>query len=154
MLHGVNAGDVRPPTANPLPTRFTAFLPTVPRPPVRTIYTLLPGKELYVLSCFLVLLIVDGRSACPLVTLVLLTCDYAAGLILYSLHVLMSMCHFLAPLLVAHGPLSPLMISPECCNSPPVSFSMSSSCLPFVTLDRCNAPSFVMAHGRGRSCLK
>jgi len=34
----------------------------------------------------------------------LLTCDYAAGLVLYSLHVLTSICHFFAPLFVAHGP--------------------------------------------------
>jgi len=30
-----NAGDVVPPTANPFPTRFTACIPSVPRPPVR-----------------------------------------------------------------------------------------------------------------------
>jgi len=33
---------------------------------------------------------------------------------------LMLICHFFASLLVAHGPLSPFMISPECCNLPPV----------------------------------
>jgi len=37
------------------------------------------------------------------------TCDYAAGLVLYALHVLTPMCHFLhALVLVAYGPLSPL----------------------------------------------
>ena len=44
-------------------TRFTSFLPTVPRPPVR-----LYVYELYIFSCFLALLIVDGRSNCPLGT--------------------------------------------------------------------------------------
>ena len=63
------------------------------------IYTLLRTNGLCILSCFLAWLIVDGRSECPLGTLSLLTFDYAAGLILYSLHVLMSMCHLLAPLL-------------------------------------------------------
>jgi len=43
----------------------------------------------------------DGRSECPLGKLSLLTCDYAVGLVLYSLHVLTS--NF--PLLVACGPL-------------------------------------------------
>jgi len=38
------------------------------------------------------------------------------------LNVLMS---FFAPRLVAHGPLSPLMISPERCNTPPVQRSPS-----------------------------
>jgi len=62
----------------------------------------------------------------------LLTCDYAAGLVLYSLHVLTSMCHFLAPLFVAHGPFPPLMINPECCNMPPVqrSVELASICYP------------------------
>jgi len=61
------------PTANPLSTRFTSLLPTIPRPPrlpvCLYIYTPLPTNELYTLSWFLALLIVDGRSECPLGTL-------------------------------------------------------------------------------------
>jgi len=68
-------------------------------------YTLLPANELFILSCFLALLIVDGCSECPFGTLILLIYDYAAGLVLRSLHVLTSMCRFFAPLLVAHEPL-------------------------------------------------
>jgi len=48
-------------------------------------------------------------------------------------------------------PSPPLRISPVCCNFPPVqrspSFSMMSSWLPFVILDRYNAPSCAMSHG-------
>jgi len=77
-----------PPTASPVPTQFTSFLPTVPRPRVRLyIYFIAYERAIHSL-CFLVLLIVDGRSECPLGTLSLLTSDYAAGLVLYSLHVL------------------------------------------------------------------
>jgi len=36
MPYDINAGDVEPPTANPFPTRFTACIPSVPRPPVRS----------------------------------------------------------------------------------------------------------------------
>jgi len=35
VLHGINAGVSVPPTASPVPTRFTPFLPTAPRPPIR-----------------------------------------------------------------------------------------------------------------------
>jgi len=74
MLHGVNVGDVctthRGSITNPLPTRFTSFLPTVP---CTSIYTLLPTNELSILSCFLAFLIVDGRlledSVCLPVTM-------------------------------------------------------------------------------------
>jgi len=56
---------------------------------------------------------------------------------------------FLAPLLVAHGPLSPFMISPECCDIPPPSVHLHFLChlvgFHFVILDRYTAPSFVMA---------
>ena len=92
-----------PPTANILRTRFTSYTPSVPfRPSARIyIYILLLAIELYILSCFLALLIVDGRSEHPLGA-------YAAGLVLYSLHVLISMCHVFAPLLVTHGLLPPL----------------------------------------------
>ena len=41
-----------------------------------------------------------------------------ARLDLSSFHVLMLMCHFIAPLLVAHGTLGPLDDSFECCNLP------------------------------------
>ena len=41
-----------------------------------------------------------------------------ARLDLYSSHVLMLRCHFIAPLPVAHGTLGPLGDSPECCNLP------------------------------------
>jgi len=71
--------------------------------PSPCIYILLPANELYLLSWFLLLLVLDGRLECPLGTFSLLTCEYAAGLVLYSLHVLTSTCHFLASLLVAHG---------------------------------------------------
>ena len=122
------------------------------------IYTLLPPNELYILSCFLALLIADGRSECPLGTLIsMLTCDYAAGLVLYSLHVLRSICHFFAPLLVAHGLLPPLMTSPECVICHPSSVHLHFLChpigFPFVILDRYNAPScaIYMPHGRGHA---
>ena len=62
LLRDVMRGPSVPPTTNPLPTRFTSFPPRVPPPP------LLPTNELYILSCFLALLIVDGRSDCPLGT--------------------------------------------------------------------------------------
>jgi len=52
------------------------------------------------------LFIVDARSECPLGTLSLLTCDYAAGLVSYSLHVLTPNFQKFPPLLIAHGPLS------------------------------------------------
>jgi len=95
-----------PPTANPLPTiSCPAYRQSLVRPFVR-IYTLLRRNELSILSCFLDLLIVDGCS--ELGTLSMLTCDYSAGLVLYSVQILMSMFHFSAPLLVAHGPLPPL----------------------------------------------
>jgi len=99
MAYDINAGDAVPPTANPFPTRFASFLPTLVHLSA-CIYTLLRTNELYILSYFLASLIVDGRSAYALGTL---TCDYAAGLVLYSLHV-----HVLAPLLIAHGPPFPL----------------------------------------------
>jgi len=35
MAYDINARDVVPPTANPFPTRFTACIPSVPRPPIR-----------------------------------------------------------------------------------------------------------------------
>jgi len=35
MPYDINAGGVVLPTANPFPTRFTACIPSVPRPPVR-----------------------------------------------------------------------------------------------------------------------
>jgi len=94
MLYGVNTGDVRT-THRESSTDPIHVLPTDSPssacPPVRLhIYFIAYERAI----CFLALLIVDGRSECPLGTLSLLTCDYAAGLVLYSLHVLMSMCHF------------------------------------------------------------
>jgi len=80
------------PTAKPLP--FTPCVPSFPRLSVRLYRCLLRTDELFILLCFLALLIVDGRSECPLAILSLLSCDYAAGLFIYALHVLMSMCHF------------------------------------------------------------
>ena len=85
----------------------------------------------------------------------MLTCDYADGPVLYAVHVLMLMCRVFAPLLVAHGPLFPLMIGLEyeCRNLSPVqrspSFSMASDLVgfPFVILDRYNAPSCAMSYG-------
>jgi len=75
MLHDVNAGMSVPPTTNPvLPTDS----PSSARPPI---YTLLRANELYILSCFLASLIVDGRSECRLGTLSLLTCDYVTGFV-------------------------------------------------------------------------
>ena len=75
MLRGVVREMSASPTVNPLPTRFTSILPdSCPSyrqslaSPFACIYTLLPTNELYILSCFLALLIVDGRSDCPLGT--------------------------------------------------------------------------------------
>jgi len=73
------------------------------------LYMSLSANGLYVLSCFLAFLIGDGLSECLLGTLSLLTCDYAAGLVLYSLHVLLSMCHFPA-FLSLMDPFPPLMV--------------------------------------------
>jgi len=152
-----------PPTASPLPPRFTSFLPTAPHPPVRLstcVHTLLCRDELYIFSCFLALLIGDGRSELMSSwNTRLLTCEHAAGLVLYSLHVLMSMCHFFAPLLVTHGPPAPDDQSGvQCCTIPHVhrspSFLYHLVSFPFVILDRYNAPGFVMAHIWLRSCLK
>jgi len=107
MLRGVDAGDVRTTHRESITDPIhPAYRQPLVCPSAPT-YTLLPTNELYILSCFLALLVGDGRSECPLGALSLLTCDYAAGLILYALHVLTSICHFF-PRLVAHGPLSPL----------------------------------------------
>jgi len=107
MLHDVHAGiPYNPSRIHHRPDSRPAYRKSLVRPFAR-IYTLLPTNELYILSCFLALLIVDEHSECPLGTPSLLTCNYAPKFVLCSLHVLMSMCHFLAPLLVAHGPLSP-----------------------------------------------
>jgi len=82
MLHGVNAGDVRT-THRESITDPIHVLPTdspsSARPPVYIL--LLPVNDLFILSCFLTLLIVHGRSEFPLWILSLLTCDYAAGLV-------------------------------------------------------------------------
>jgi len=141
-----------PPTANPLPTTSCpAYRQSLVRPFAR-IYALLRRNELSILSCFLDLLIVDGGSECPLGTLSMLTCDYSAGLVLYSVQVLMSMFHFLLLFLSLMDPFPPLMIRPECCNTPPV---QRPPCLchllgfPFVILDRYNALSCAMSRGRG-----
>jgi len=90
MLHGVNAGDVRTTHHESITTPIHVLPtdgPSSACPPVRLstrVYTLLWRDELYIFSCFLALLIGDGRSECPLGTLSLLTCEYAAGLVLYS----------------------------------------------------------------------
>ena len=61
-----------------------------------------PTNEVYTLSCFLALVIVGAQ---PAVAHGLLTCDYAAMLDLYPSHIIMLMCHFIAPLLIARVPL-------------------------------------------------
>jgi len=112
MLHGVNAGDVRTThrksLTNPLPTRFTSFLPTVPRPSVRLyIYFIAYEQAMHPLVFPSLLIVNAGRSECPLGTLRLLTYDYATGLVLCSLHVLMSMCHFWLLFLLFMDPFPP-----------------------------------------------
>jgi len=107
MPHGVNAGNVVPPITNLLPTRFTSCVPQSAVRPFPHIHILLRTNGLYIPSWFLTLLIVDGRSECPLGTLSLLTCDYAAGVVLYSLHVLTLMCHSLLLFLSLMDPLPP-----------------------------------------------
>jgi len=61
-----------------------------------------------------------------------------AGLDIYLFHVRILMCQFIAPLLVAHGALGPLMISPERCNLPFPSVHVHLSCdlvgFPFLFL--------------------
>jgi len=69
--------------------------------PFACIYTLLPTNKPYVLLCFLALLIVAHAQT------VLLEPD-VARLDLYSFHVLILMCHLIAPLLIAHGTFGPL----------------------------------------------
>ena len=45
LLRGVVRGASVPPTANPLPTRFTSFPPTVPHPPVRFYRYIIPYER-------------------------------------------------------------------------------------------------------------
>jgi hypothetical protein len=81
--------------------------------PFDCVYNLLPTNGLYTLSCFLALFVCSSLTDVqtvllePDVAFGLLTCEYAATLDLYLVHVLMPMYHFIAPLLVAHRPFSP-----------------------------------------------
>ena len=109
-----------PPTASPLPTPFTSCVPSVPRPSVRLYIKLLRTNELFTLSCFLALFIVDGRSEYPLGTLSLLTCDYAAGLVLYSFRILMPVCHFFWLLFLSLMDTFPPLESAVICHPPSV----------------------------------
>ena len=68
ILRDAMRGTSVPPTANPLPTRFTSFPPTVPHPPVRLYMHLITCERAIHPLVFLALLIVDGRSDCPLRT--------------------------------------------------------------------------------------
>lgn len=147
-----------PPTANPLPR--PSYRHSFVRP-FAYMYTLLPTNGLYAPSC---LLSSTGRSDSPLGTscgirfAYLLTCGYAAKPNSYSSHVIILTCHWIAPLLVAHGALGPLMTSlAECCMLPPVQLSLSLPCdlvgFPLVVLEKYNAPDYVMSHVFGHACL-
>ena len=68
MLRYVMRGMPVPTTENPLPIRFTSSLPTVPRPLVRLYIRLLSMSDLYILSYYLALQIIDGPSNRPLGT--------------------------------------------------------------------------------------
>ena len=79
------------------------------RPLVRLfagIYTSYPANELYIVSCFLAPLIVEGPLG-PWGAFGLLTCDYAARLDQYSSCVLMLICHFMLLFLSTLGALAP-----------------------------------------------
>ena len=109
MLHGVNAGDIRTTNRESITDSIHA-LPTDGLSPIRP-----PAYELYCLrtsysssrvswccsSLMDALNVLLGHSVC-------FACEHAAGLMLHSLHVLTSMCHFFVSLLVARGSLSPL----------------------------------------------
>jgi len=93
MLYGINTGDVhtthRESITDPIHV-LPIDSPSSARP------TSLFMNELYILSCFLVYSsLTDAQNVLLAGTLSLLTCDYAAGLVLYSLYVIMSMCHSL-----------------------------------------------------------
>jgi len=106
-----NAGISVPPIANHYRPDSRPYQQSLVRP-FAYIYTLLPTNKLYILSCFLALLIIAGRSWN-------LICGQAH---LSSFHVLMLMCHFMAHLLVDDGTLGPLMIvlSAVICRLPSV----------------------------------
>ena len=97
MTTRCNMGDVRTIHRESATTRFTSFLPTVPRPPVH-LYILYFLRTRYsssrVSKPFLSL--TDGQTVLlePDVPLGLLTCDYAARLDLYLFHLLMPMYQF------------------------------------------------------------
>ena len=89
-------------------------------------------------------------STTNLYTLSLLTCDHAAGPVLYSIHVLMTMCHFFFScccswilFLLWWSVLSPVICHP---SSVHLQFLWHLVSFPFVITDRCNTASFVIAH--------
>jgi len=62
-----NAEMSVPPTANHYQPDSRPYRQPLVRP-FACVYTLLPPNKLYILSCFLAVLVVDGRSDCPLGT--------------------------------------------------------------------------------------